>query len=95
MIRESTTVTKLKAEGGSRSLAEVAASTSTALGMVLGLTALMMMPICWMEGWRADGLITVMLALSLISILGGCHFMDRREARRKATYDVPPANRES
>ena len=72
------------------SLGELTASVATALGIVLGLTALMMMPICWIEGWNGNLLVSVMLVLSAVCISAACHYMDRREAARKAIYRESP-----
>src|SRR5687768_17430016 len=51
------------------------------IGSILAMSALIIWPVSYLEGWRSDPLVTVMLILSLALITAGVHYRDVLEAR--------------
>ena len=59
-----------------------------AAGGIVAMSALIIWPISYLEGWRFDPLVTVMLAIALVLITAGVHYRDVLEARPdKQHYD--------
>lgn len=53
------------------------------LGIILGISALIMWPISVLEGWNSDYLITIMLAVAFFLLLAACHYFDCVDERKR------------
>jgi hypothetical protein len=52
---------------------------SGSIAAALGVSALVLIPICFGEGWNGDSLVTLMLLSSFVLFWIACHGLDHSE----------------
>jgi hypothetical protein len=60
----------------------LAYSVATAIGLTLLISGLVVWPICYVEKWRGEPLITVMLVTGFLLIAAGAHFLDCEDEQK-------------
>jgi TRAP-type C4-dicarboxylate transport system permease large subunit len=55
---------------------------SGSIAATLGISALVLIPVCSGEGWKGDSIVTVMLLSSFLLFWIACHGLDRSEKPR-------------
>jgi hypothetical protein len=57
-------------------------SAATAAGLILLVSGLVVWPICYIESWRGDPLITGMLVTGFLLVAAGAHFLDCEDEQK-------------